>query len=346
MTTRWYERAVPPENTDWERELAKSYRSADDLIALGLIRPQEKPRYERVLHRFKFRLTPYYASLIDRDDPQCPIHRQAIPRLDELEDVPGLVSDPLRDLEHEPVGRVTHRYPNRALFHVTPACSMYCRYCFRKSLLNELQTDLFGGRLHEALQYFREHSEIEEVIFSGGDPFLVGDAALSAFRAELEAIPHLKRIRFHTRVPVTFPMRVTETLARSIRSERLPTIVVTHFNHPKEVTPSSALACRLLREAGVHLLNQSVLLAGVNDSAAVLSELMEKVFEAGALPYYLHHPDRAAGTGSFDLPRERGLLLHESLQRRLPGYLVPRYVVDIVGQPYKRSVRETIFSVP
>lgn len=332
---------MPPENTEWERELARSYRSADDLIALGFIRPQEKARYEPLLSRFKFRLTPYYASLIDRDDPECPIHRQAIPRLDELEDIPGLVADPLRDLDHEPVGRVTHRYPNRALFHVTPACSMYCRYCFRKSLLNELQTDLFGGRLHEAMAYFREHSEIEEVIFSGGDPFLVSDAALVSFREELETIPHLKRLRFHTRVPVTFPMRVTRALAAAVKSELLPTVIVTHFNHPRELTTQAVAACRILREAGLHLLNQSVLLAGVNDSAAVLTSLSEKVFEAGVLPYYLHHPDRAAGTGSFDLPRERGLLLHESLKRRLPGYLVPRYVVDIVGQPYKRDVRES-----
>lgn len=326
----------------WPSELAHSLCSARQLADAGLLAEQDVPAMDALLARYKLRLPRYYAGLIDRADPDCPIRRQAIPSLAEGTDRPDLVPDPLADLAHQPAPRITHRYEDRALLHLTSNCSMYCRYCFRKSLLNELAADLFGGELRAALEYLGAHPEIREVILSGGDPLLARDAVLDEAIAALSAMPHLKRLRIHTRVPVTFPVRLTAPLARALTRHRLPVVIVTHFNHPREVTPESRAACGRLREAGTTLLNQSVLLRGVNDDADTLAALSEALFTAGILPYYLHHPDRAAGTGHFDVSRERGLALHRALRTRLSGYLVPRYVVDLPGRPYKANVAETV----
>lgn len=324
----------------WERELGRSLRTARDLASWGLIPADELPRYESLLSRYKLWIPRYYASLVDRSDPACPIRRQAVPDPGELAEAGGWLADPLSDLAHRPAPRVTHRYPGRALWHLTSNCSMYCRYCFRKTLLNELGEELFSGDTGEALAHFRAHPEIEEVIFSGGDPFMVRDESLGRAVAALGQIAHLSRVRFHTRVPVTFPMRVTPALGEVLAASLLPVVVVVHFNHPRELTPHSRLALETLRNAGAHLLNQSVLLAGVNDDAATLATLSRELFTSGVLPYYLHHPDRARGTGHFDVPMARGLAIHRELKTALPGYLVPKYVVDIVGEPFKRDVAE------
>ena len=220
---------------------------------------------------------------------------------------------------------------------------MYCRYCFRKTLLNEWSGELFSGGLEEALAYLGSHSEIEEVILSGGDPLMVTDPALTETMERLGGIRHLRTLRVHTRVPVTFPVRVTDELTSALASSRKPVIIVTHFNHPRELTAESLAALRRLRTVGV-LLNQSVLLEGVTDNADVLVDLCHRLFEdAAVLPYYLHHPDPATGTSHFHVTMERGLALHDELKRRLPGYLVPRYVLDVVGSPYKVAVADYFF---
>ena len=322
----------------WERELAKSYRSARDLAEAGLITEAEIPRYEPVLARYKFLLPRYYAGLVDAKDPRCPIRLQAIPHPDELASVPGYVADPLRDLAHRPAPRITHRFHGRALLHLTSACSMYCRFCFRKTLLNGLAPDLFSGALEEALAYLRAHEEIEEVILSGGDPLMLSDAALARAVESLAEVPNLARLRLHTRVPVTFPARVTDSVARTLAGSRLTPVLVAHFNHPRELTPTASEALARLRESGVILLNQSVLLRGVNDDARTLAELGRALARAGVLPYYLHHPDPAEGTSGFDVSTAEGLRIHEALRRMLSGYLVPRYVIDTVGEPYKKDV--------
>jgi lysine 2,3-aminomutase len=325
-------------STDWKTELKFGLRTAQDLVNAALIPAAQIDDYEALLGKYQFFLPRYYASLIDRSDPHCPIRKQAIPDLLELKSSPGFVPDPLNDLRYQPQNRITHRYRHRALLHLTSACSMYCRFCFRKTLLNELSAELFGGALADALAYLRSHSEIEEVILSGGDPLMLGDEALSQILQELAAIPHLQRIRFHTRVPVTFPMRITSELIERLKNARLPLVMVTHFNHPKEITTLAEQACNQFREANIPLLNQSVLLAGVNASVKVLAGLSRALFSSGVFPYYLHHPDPAEGTAYFDLPFSTGLELHRELRRQLPGYLVPRYVVDIVGEPFKQDV--------
>jgi len=321
----------------WEQELRAAYRTPNDLVQAGLLSPEEVIQAGKVSLKYQFLLPQYYANLIDKKDPHCPIRLQAIPSFEELESRIEEMKDPLQDLQHQPIQRITHRYQNRALFHLTPNCSMYCRFCFRKTLLNELKPSLFSGTWKEAFQYLRQTPEVSEVIFSGGDPLMVGDEVLRKVLEELEAIAHLKRVRFHTRVPVTFPSRVTLELSESLSSTRFHPVVVTHFNHPKEVTLETRRGLELLKKRTV-LLNQSVLLRRVNDSIDTLVELSEKLFEAGVLPYYLHQLDPSIGTGHFFVAEGEGQRIWEGMKSRLPGYLVPRYVKDIVGIPYKSSV--------
>mgnify|MGYP005853398215 CR=1 FL=1 len=327
------------EKSAWQSEWAHSLSTAEDLRDAGLVTADEAERLRPVLARYRFRLPRYYAALIDPSDPACPIRRQAIPTLDELDVSSAWYADPLGDLRHQPAARVTHRYRGRALLHVTPNCSMYCRYCFRKSLLNELSGELFVGAFDEALAYFRRTS-IEEVILSGGDPFLVTDRTVEQLAKALDGIPHVRRLRVHTRVPVTFPARIDRRLVDALGRFSRKKVVVTHFNHPREVTPEALASVQMLRAGDVTVLNQSVLLAGVNDDAYVLADLNERLFDGGVVPYYLHHPDRAAGTASFDVAIERGLAVHRELVRRLPGYLVPRYVLDRGDGDAKTPVAE------
>lgn len=330
----------PPSQMDWKVELQQAIRSAEELATEGFIDPKSVPSYERLLQKFPLVLPRYYARLIDRADPFCPIRLQAVPQLRELDDGPGFEPDPLGDLEHQPVPRITHRYANRVLIHLTPNCSLVCRYCFRKSLLGEKRAEFFEGQLAPGLDYIRATPQIEEVIFSGGDPFLAAEMTLAQALKGLSEIPHVRRVRFHSRVPATLPMRITPDFADRLLASRRPTVVVTHFNHPKEVTVEARTALGALAGAGLRLLNQSVLLKGVNDDALVLKRLSEALFEAGALPYYLHHPDRARGTAHFDLPPSRGLEIYRELRSSTSGYLVPRYVVDNPALPFKRDVAD------
>lgn len=325
----------------WEQELSSAYRDFESLLADGYLTQKEAEQAKVVSKKYQFLLPKYYAALIDKTDPNCPIRLQAIPSFSELDEAEGEIADPLQDLKHQPVERITHRYGNRVLFHLTPNCSMYCRFCFRKSLLNELKTELFSGAIAEGVRYIQGEKRIEEVIFSGGDPFMVGEGALIQVLAEIAKLEHVKRVRFHTRVPVTFPSRVTESFVKALTSSRFRPVIVTHFNHPKEITAESERAVNELKK-GTILLNQSVLLKGVNDTPEVLAALSEKLFEVAILPYYLHQLDPARGTRKFYVSPEEGRRIWEELKKLLPGYLVPRYVVDIIGEPFKRDV----FSAP
>lgn len=325
----------------WKQQLAQSYRTPEALRNAGLINATEAAALVPVFASYAFRLTPYYAGLIDRGDKMCPIRLQAIPQAQEL-DQSG-AADPLGDLSHQPAPRITHRYPNRVLFHLTANCSLYCRYCFRKSLLTPEDQSLFRGTFDEALTYVGEHTEIEEVIFSGGDPLLVPDATLTNLVETLDGIRHVQRIRFHTRVPVTLPQRIDSSLIRALEGPK-PRVIVSHFNHPREVTPEARQALKNL--SPFTRLNQSVLLKGVNASAETLGELSRALFRAGALPYYLHHPDPARGTSHFWVDREEGWKIYSELRRHLSGYLVPRYVVETGDAAFKPLVVETLESSP
>ncbi len=313
----------------WQDELRHSVRSAAALRqAAG---SAVAPDLEAVLDEYKMAIPPYYLRLIDWDDPADPIRRQAVAAPGELVTLPEELHDPIGDRRWSPVPRLTHRYPDRVLIYPTYLCSMYCRFCFRKEQLNESESGYPHDDLAPALAYVAGHPEVREVILTGGDPLVLGDDKLARLLARIDAIPHVEAIRIHTRVPVTLPMRVTPELGAVLGSVRMLWIV-THFNHPRELTPEAVAACRLLHRSGAHLLNQNVLLKGVNDRAAVLAELYRGlVYRAGVKPYYLHHCDMTRGVGGFRTTIAEGQAIMKQLRGHISGLCLPTYVLDIPG---------------
>ena len=316
---------------DWRWQLRHAARTPQALFDRGLISSAELESLGEVTAQFKTLVTPYYLSLIDREDPQCPIRRQAIPRADELTLISGERDDPIGDRVNAPTPLLVHRYPDRALLFPTYECPMFCRYCFRKEALNEAPIRLHHA-LPESIAYLRDHPEITEVILSGGDPLMLSTARLSSLLESLSSCS-LKRLRIHTRMPVTLPQRIDAQLAEAVSTWRLnkAVTVIAHFNHPREVTPDAVNALTLLRRAGVTLLNQSVLLSGVNDRDDLMRELCLRLGDHGVIPYYLHHPDLTRGTHSYRVSLSRGVEMYRKLRGTLSGYLIPRYVIEIPG---------------
>jgi lysine 2,3-aminomutase len=312
----------------WQDELRQSVR---DAAGLRRFTGAADPGVEAALAEYKMAIPPYYLNLIDWDDPQDPIRRQAIAAPAELTAAPEELDDPIGDRRWSPVNRLTHRYPDRALIYPTYLCSMYCRFCFRKERLNEDDAGFPRDGLEPALAYVAAHPELHEVILTGGDPLTLGDDKLAALLARLSAIPHLEAIRIHTRAPVTLPMRVTAELCAALDTPKMLWIV-THFNHPRELTDAAVAACRALHRAGARLLNQNVLLRGVNDDAATLAALYRGlVYRAGVKPYYLHHCDMTRGVGDFRTTIDRGLAIMKQLRGHISGLCLPTYVLDIPG---------------
>ena len=276
----------------------------------------------------------YVAKMIP-GDPRDPLLLQVLPRVEELEDTEGFVKDPVGDLDAALASGLIHKYHGRVLLVATGACAIHCRYCFRRHYPYEtIPRTLEAWR--PAIQQIAADSTVEEVILSGGDPLTLVDRLLEQLVGELERIPHLKRLRVHTRLPVVIPERVTDELLAWLTGSRLAPIMVVHANHPREVAGDVAAALTKLIRAGVPVLNQSVLLRGVNDDVESLAELSRELVNLRVMPYYLHQLDRVAGTQHFEVPVERGIELIEQLRARLPGYAVPRYVQEIAGEANKR----------
>jgi lysine 2,3-aminomutase len=310
----------------WRHDLQTGVQRAADLRQLPVLEEDQQ-----TARTFKVRVPASHVALIDWDDPDDPIRRQAIPSALELEYLEGELEDPIGDAAHSPVPRVTHRYPDRALLYPTYICSMYCRHCFRKESVNDAGSGYSLAAIEPALAYFARTPALREVILTGGDPLTLTDWQLREVREHLEAIDHLRLLRIHTRVPVTLPTRVTPQLVEAL-SGRLQVCLVTHFNHPREIVPEAQQACRRLRMAGFMLLNQSVLLAGVNDTPEIMAELcQELVYSLGAKPYYLHHCDLTRGVSHFRTTIDRGLELMRALRGRLSGVCQPTYVLDLPG---------------
>jgi lysine 2,3-aminomutase len=269
-------------------------------------------------------------DLIDFADPTDPLRRQILPSPDEDQVAPDELHDPIGDDAHSPVAGVVHRYPDRALLLLTAACRVHCRFCFRREFVGQPARALSKEQFEAAFAYLAGHPEIWEVILSGGDILTLPDAYLANVLGRLRAIPHLKVIRFHSRVPAVLPARLTDELASVLRAHA-PVYLVAHVNHPREVTTTFAKAVGRLVDRGVPVLSQSVLLRGVNDDAAVLADLFRRLVEARVKPYYLHHPDLARGTGHFRVPIARGQALMRELRGRISGLCLPTYVLDIPG---------------
>lgn len=309
----------------WQMELKAAKNSARSLPFSSVSGVAE------VEDRYRTLVPDYYLNLINPVDPLDPIARMSLPSTQEL--IGGGLRDPIGDLAKSVAPRLTHRYPDRVLLHVTNLCPMFCRFCFRKNLMNEREEEMYAGDFAQAFSYLSAHPEIEEVICTGGDPWMLSDEKLSVLVDSIAgAAAGLKRLRFHTRMPVTLPSRITEELMGAVvRAGKFQTIVVTHFNHPREITAEAIAGVKKLQTAGISVLNQSVLLRGVNDSLEVMHDLLRGLGNIGVLPYYLHHCDLVAGGEHFRLPLSEGKKLWAALRGKLPGYLIPEYVLDIPG---------------
>jgi lysine 2,3-aminomutase len=289
--------------------------SADEVRALGDL--------ER---RFRFVITPYYASLMDPEDPDCPIRRQVVPSPREAEDESGL-ADPLDEVLHSPIKNIIRVYPDRIAFCVNNECALYCRFCLRKRMVGEVGGSMQKRELEAGLAWIADHSEIRDVLLTGGDPLIFSDARLEWLLQRLRAIPHVEIIRLGTRLPVTLPYRISDALCRILERYH-PIWVNTHFNHPRELTAPAAEACGRLLGAGIPLGNQSVLMRGINDDAEVMKELCEGLVRMRVRPYYCYQAQLLEGTGHFRVPIERGIEIFRALRGRTSGFAIPLYVLD------------------
>ncbi|UHD16592.1 EF-P beta-lysylation protein EpmB [Thiocapsa bogorovii] len=323
----------------WKQDLAEAYRHAHQLLsALGLS-PEMIPDLDPVASGFRMLVPRDFAALMTPGDPRDPLLRQVLPLGAERVSVAGFSRDPVGDMSADSGQGLLRKYAGRALLIVTGGCAVHCRYCFRRHFPYETLART-PDRTAAAVASIAADRGISEVILSGGDPLMLDDDRLGALLERLEAIPHLKRLRIHSRLPVVLPSRVTDALCRRLASSRFATVLVIHANHPSELGARAEAALQRLRHANLTLLNQSVLLREINDAVSTLAALSERLFECGVLPYYLHQLDPVEGAAHFAVSDSQALRLGEALLRRLPGYLVPRLVREVTGVGSKTPLTE------
>jgi len=315
-------------------ELApRALKSAADLAAAGLIPPNRAADIAGVAERYAVALTPALAALIDSADLADPIARQFVPDARELITHPAEIADPIGDALKSPVKGIVHRYADRALLKLVSVCAVYCRFCFRREMVGPGRAaGLSGEEFEAALSYLREHEEIWEVVLTGGDPLVLSPRRIAETVRALAAVPHIKVLRWHTRLPVADPARVTSAMAAALAEAPGKAVYVAlHANHPRELTAEARAACKRLIDAGVVMVSQSVLLKGVNDDVETLEALMRALVETRIKPYYLHHGDLAPGTAHLRTTIAEGQALMRALRGRLSGLAQPTYVLDIPG---------------
>lgn len=315
---------------DWTWQLKNRITTVEQLERLMTLTPSEKAGCLFASHKLALAITPYFFNLIDRDDPDCPIRKQVIPRSDE-----SIVSaeeqlDSLGEDEHSPVPGLVHRYPDRVLFLVTDRCASYCRYCTRSRLVSNAQDYNFHPEYEQALRYIEAHPEVRDVLLSGGDPLLLSDKKLDHLLGRLRAIKHVEFIRIGSRIPVFLPQRITPELGEVLKRHG-PVWMSIHVNHPKEATQELKDACERLAFAGVPLGNQSVLLRGVNDDPEVMKALVHRLLRMRVRPYYLYQMDLITGGAHFKADVRKGLEIIQALRGHTTGYAVPQYVIDSPG---------------
>jgi lysine 2,3-aminomutase len=315
---------------DWRWQQRHALATAEALARVVDLSDEERRGLDAAAGRARVAVTPYYASLMDRAHPSCPIRMQAIPSPAEAGPAPGDLRDPLGEDAHRPSPAIVHRYPDRALLLAVDRCPVYCRHCTRRRITLGEGAGIDRAGLEEAVAYVRAHPAIRDVIVSGGDPLVLADERLEEILAALRAVPHVQILRVATRAPVVNPMRVDAALARLLR-RHAPLFVVTHFNHPVECTGDARAACETLVDHGVPVENQTVLLRGVNSSARILKDLFERLLTFRVRPYYLHQGDLAEGTAHLRTPLEAGIAILEALRGTTSGLAIPHLAVDLPG---------------
>ena len=316
-----------PEWLDWSWQYENRITSVDMLAEIISLSEKEKRDILRCLDGFRMAITPYLASLMDPEDPRCPIRMQFVPSINETRVLPWEGKDPLGEERDSPVQSIVHRYPDRILFLVTRQCAAYCRYCIRKRHVGEEDFAISEKEKEKAISYIAKTPAIRDVLISGGDPLTMSEENLEDIIRRLRAIEHVEIIRIGTRMPGTLPMRVTPALLAMLKKYH-PIWINTHFNHPRELTAEAVKACTAIADAGIPLGNQSVLLKGVNDNTETMKELLLKLVKARNRPYYIYQCDLCEGTDHFRTKVETGIEIVKNLTGNITGFAIPKFVID------------------
>ena len=322
---------------DWHWQVENRLNTVEQIKQVVNLTPEEEADIAKVMDGFRVGITPYYASLMDPDDPSCPVRMQAVPIIEETHRSEADMLDPLHEDEDSPAPGLTHRYPDRVLFLITDQCSMYCRHCTRRRLAGETDGARSREDIDACIEYIRNTPVVRDVLLSGGDCLCVEDEVIEYIFTELRKIPHVEIVRLGSRTPVVMPMRITDKLCEMLKKFH-PVWLNTHFNHPKEMTPQAEEALRKLADAGIPLGNQSVLLRGVNDDVHVMRNLMHELVKNRVRPYYIYQCDLSLGISHFRTPVSKGIEIIEGLRGHTSGYAVPTFVVDAPGGGGKTPV--------
>ncbi|TAK61413.1 EF-P beta-lysylation protein EpmB [Methylobacter sp.] len=322
---------------NWQQQLAEAFNNIEVLCRYLNLSQDDLPISAAAAENFSLRVPLSFAACIEKGNPHDPLLRQVLPINDELSAYPGFSNDPVGDLASATQSGILHKYHGRVLLINTGSCAINCRYCFRR---NFPYADLQINRQKEnaAIQTIQNDTDISEVILSGGDPLLLSDSRLSSLIQQLNNIEHVQRIRIHSRLPIVLPSRITDAFINILKQSPKQIIIITHCNHANEINNRVIAACNSLKNSGITLFNQAVLLKGVNDNVEVLYELSEQLFRHGIIPYYLHLLDKATGTGHFEVPEAEALALIRQVQAILPGYLVPKLVKEQAGASSKQTI--------
>jgi len=325
-----YKEVNPLDWEDWHWQINKRIRTKEELAQIIKLTPEEEEGIKKASGRLSLAITPYWATLIDPEDANCPLRRQAVPVIFESIIGPHEMVDPCAEDRDSPVPHLVHRYPDRVLLLATEHCAMYCRHCTRRRLVGEHQQTISPSKFNAAVEYIKSNRKIRDVLISGGDPFILEDEEIENLIQKIRSISHVEFLRIGTRVPVTLPQRITEKLTNMLK-KYAPLWVSIHFNHPKEITKRSRIACDMLADAGIPLGSQTVLLKGINDRPYIMRRLMHELLQIRVRPYYIYQCDPVRGTQHFRTPVAVGINIIEKLRGHTSGYAVPTYVIDGPG---------------
>lgn len=336
----FFPEATDEQWNDWKWQVKNRIETFDQLKKYIPLTPEEEEGVKKSLETLRMAITPYYLSLIDKDNPDCPIRMQAVPYVEELNQSPYDLLDPLHEDGDSPVPGLTHRYPDRVLFLITDMCSMYCRHCTRRRFAGQNDSQSPSDRIQQGIDYIARTPQVRDVLLSGGDALMVSDKMLESIIKRLRAIPHVEIIRIGTRTPVVCPQRITDDLVNMLKKYH-PIWVNTHFNHPDEITPETTAACERMANAGIPLGNQSVLLRGINDCVHIMRRLVHGLVKIRVRPYYIYQCDLSMGLKHFRTTVSKGIEIVEGLRGHTSGYAVPTFVVDAPGGGGKIPVMPT-----